>query len=163
MTIPVDRFTQALFALLEETFENPRGIFLDSGTSLFETLEEISAADASRRLSEGRPTIAAQVEHVRYYLDVLARYMRGEKLGPIDWKEIWRTTGAVTPEEWESMKARLRASYENVSSYARSLQRWDGENEIGGALAIVAHTAYHLGQIRLTRLGMYAGRGRDRA
>jgi hypothetical protein len=25
---------------------------------------------------------------------------------------------------------------------------WDSENAIGGALAIVVHTAYHLGEIR---------------
>jgi hypothetical protein len=154
MTITLDRFTEPLFALLEETFEKPRGVYLDAGTSLFETLEGVSAAEASQRLSEARPTIAAQVEHVRYYLDVLHRYMRGEKLGEIDWREIWRKTGSVSTEEWQAMNARLRASYDRVSSYARNLETWDGENEIGGALAIVAHTAYHLGQIRLTLLGV---------
>jgi hypothetical protein len=150
LTIAVDRFTTPLLALLQETFEKPDGIYLDADTSLFQTIEGVSAADASRRLGPERPTIAAQVEHVRFYLDVLGRYMRGEQLGKIDWTEIWRTTGAVSPAEWDAAKARLRASYERVSSHVRSLEGWDGENEIGGALAIVVHTAYHLGQIRLT-------------
>jgi hypothetical protein len=155
-TIALERFTEPLFALLEEAFEKPRGMFLDSGTSLFETLERVSAAEASQRLAEGRPTIAAQVEHVRFYVDVLDRYMRGENLGEIDWKEIWRRVDAVSPEEWRAMKTRLHASYKRTSSYARSQEAWDGKNEIGGALAIVVHTAYHLGQIRLSLLGVRA-------
>jgi hypothetical protein len=156
MAIAVDRFTAPLLALLEETFEKPKGMFLDEGTSLFQTLDGVSADDASRPISEGRPTIAAQVEHVRFYLDTLLRFMRGEKMGTIDWKEIWRTVHAVSPAEWDATKARARASYDRVTSYVRSLETWDGENEIGGALAIVVHTAYHLGQIRLTALEVRA-------
>ena len=41
-------FTDELFAVLEETFETHHGIYLDKGTSLFETLETITAAEASR-------------------------------------------------------------------------------------------------------------------
>jgi len=150
VTIAVDRFTAPLLALLEETFEKPHGIFLDADTSLFQTLAGISAADASRPVAPGRPTIAAQVEHVRFYLDVLERYMHGEKLGNVDWKEIWRTVGDVSPRDWEAMKERLRGSYGRVVALTRNIEAWDGPNEIGGALAIVVHTAYHLGQIRLT-------------
>jgi hypothetical protein len=160
LTIALARLTKPLFALLEETFEKPRGMFLDSGTSLFETLEGVSAAEAARRLAEGRPTNAAQEDHVRFYMDTLDRYMRGEKMGTIDWGEIWRSTSAVSPEEWSAMKARLSASYGRVSSRMRSLPEWDGENEVGGALAIVVHTAYHLGQIRLTLLGVRGARPR---
>ena len=36
-------FIQAFHALLRETFEEVNGIYLDRGTSLFETLETISA------------------------------------------------------------------------------------------------------------------------
>jgi hypothetical protein len=159
VTIAPERFTEPLFALLEETFEKPRGIYLDSNTSLFQTLEGVSSTEASRRLFEGRATIAAQVEHVMFYLDLLDRYMRGETLGEIDWGKIWREVRAVSPAEWDAMKQRLRASYDRVSSHVRSLQGWDGENEIGSALAIVTHTAYHLGQIRLTLLGVRASGG----
>ncbi len=34
--------------LLDETFENHHGIYLDKGTSLFETLDGIRADEASR-------------------------------------------------------------------------------------------------------------------
>lgn len=148
--VTTERFTASLFALLEETFENVHGIYLDGGTSLFETLAGLSAEDASRPVAPGRPTIAAQVDHVRFYLDVLDRYMRGEKSGQVDWKEIWQKTSRVSPEEWQAIQRRLRASYDRVTALMKSFEGWDGENEIGGAMAIVVHTAYHLGQIRLT-------------
>lgn len=37
------QFTGALYMLLDETFDNVQGIFLDKGTSMFETLATISA------------------------------------------------------------------------------------------------------------------------
>lgn len=49
--IPLEWFTKALDGLLNETFSNVQGIYLDRGTSLFETLETISAEDASRPVS----------------------------------------------------------------------------------------------------------------
>jgi hypothetical protein len=67
--IPVDRFKTQLLDCLEETFSRIRGIYLDKRTSLYETLEGVSAAEASRAISQNSATIAAQVEHVRFYLD----------------------------------------------------------------------------------------------
>jgi len=142
-----DRFTGTLFALLDETFEQVHGIYLDRGTSLFETLATISAAEASRPISATCASLAAQVDHVRFYLDVLEQYMRGEAVGEVDWQSSWRLR-AVTPEEWESLKARLRVAYERVIGVMKRVESWEGENEIGGALAMVVHTAYHLGEIR---------------
>jgi hypothetical protein len=66
----------------------------------------------------------------------------------LDWGEIWRTVSAVTPEEWEASKARLRASYERIIARLKSKETWDGEDDIGIPIALVVHTAYHLGEIR---------------
>ncbi len=74
--IPVKRFKKALFRCLDETFSNVQGIYLDKGTTLFETLEGVSAEEASRAISANSATIAAQVEHIRFYLDVFDDYMR---------------------------------------------------------------------------------------
>jgi hypothetical protein len=46
--IPNDVLTRELLDLLDETFEHTQGIFLDRGHSSFETLEEVSADEASR-------------------------------------------------------------------------------------------------------------------
>jgi hypothetical protein len=145
--IALDRFTNELYPLLEETFERVQGIYLDKGTSLFETPAAISAEEASRPVSAGCASIAAQVEHVRFYLEVLERYMRGEAVGTVDWQASWQLTG-VTPEEWTALRGRLGAAYRSVSAVMRGFETWEGENDIGGALAVVAHAAYHLGEIR---------------
>ena len=145
--IVVERFTEELDALLGETFEQVRGIYLDRGTSLFETLATIDAEEASRPVSATCASIAAQVEHVRFYLEVLERYLRGETVGKVDWQASWQLT-RVTPDEWEARKGRLRDAYESVTAVIKGFETWEGETDIGGALAIVVHTAYHLGEIR---------------
>src|SRR5256885_15733440 len=97
-----DRFKTELFEIFEETFERVKGIYLDRGTSLFETLDTISAAEASQPVSVTCATLAAQVEHIRFYLDVLEGHMIGKPLPHVDWGEIWRTVSAVTPDAWDA-------------------------------------------------------------
>jgi len=155
--IPVERFKTQLLGCLEETFSRIRGIYLDKGTSLYETLEGVSTAEASRTISRNSASIAAQVEHVRFYLDVLDEFMRTGIDKKNNWREIWETVREVTPEQWEDIKRRLRQSHERVLATINSYETWDGENDIACALAILAHTAYHLGGIRLTLGAIRAG------
>jgi hypothetical protein len=142
------RFTTEVFNLLDETFENHHGIYLDNGNSLFETLEGIRADEASRPVGGKCASIAAQVAHVTFYLEVLERYFQTHDDSRVDWGEIWRTTREVTPEEWASMKRRLVDTHQRVLAMLRKLDNWNEETAIGGALGLVAHTAYHLGEIR---------------
>ena len=143
----LDRLTTDLYSLLDETFKNVHGHYLDKHTSLFETLATISAEEASQPVGYRCATLAAQVNHVRVYIEVLERYMRGEEVGKTDWAASWRVSG-VDDEEWESLKQRLDAAYQRVLATMKGFTTWDGEDEIGGPLAILAHTAYHLGEIR---------------
>ena len=140
-------FTDEILDLLDETFEQHHGIYLDKGTSLLQTLEGISSEQASRSASARSATIAAHVKHVSFYLDVLNDYIRNEQVGKVDWREIWRTTQTVTPHEWEAIKQELKESYHRVLDSLEEMETW-GENGIAGSLAILAHTAYHLGGIR---------------
>ena len=145
--IPVERFTYTLFGLLTETFESVYGIFLDRGTSLFETLDGITAEQASRATSSRCATLAAQVNHVRFYLDVLEEYMLETRTEQADWASSWQM-GAVTAEEWASLKMSLRESYARVRRTMEGFDSWDNDSRLGGAVAIVVHTAHHLGEIR---------------
>lgn len=149
MTPPnIERFVSPLFQALDETFTKVGGMYLDRGTSLFETLATISAAQASIPVSTSCASIAAQVEHVRFYLDTLERYLKNEEVSGVDWGEVWRTVSIVTPDEWEASKTRLKASYERVLAIMKSFDSWENEDSFGNALAILVHTAYHLGEIR---------------
>ena len=156
--IPVKRFKKALLACLDETFSTVQGIYLDKGTTLYETLDGVSAGEASQALSANSATIAAQVEHVRFYLDVLDDYMRTGEDKTNNWREIWERVRAVTPEEWEDIKRRLRQSHERVMATINSFENWDGKYDIAGALSILVHTAYHLGGIRVALAAIRAGR-----
>ena len=145
--IPLSLFTDELFPLLEETFEKVNGIYLDKGTSLFETLDTVSAEEASRPVSASCASIAGQVEHVRFYLQVLQDYMQQKEVGKVDWAASWYLK-TVTSEEWAALKQRLRSAYQDLTALVKGFDTWQGESELGGALAIVVHTAYHLGEIR---------------
>jgi hypothetical protein len=143
-----DLFTQSLLLTFEEAFENVHGMFLDKGTSMFETLATISAEEASRPVGAKCASIAAQVEHVRFVLDLTVQFATGNPPAKVDWDEIWRTVREVTPEEWEASKQRLRASYQDLIQTVKSMPGWEGPNVMRGTMAVVAHIAYHLGEIR---------------
>ena len=80
-------------------------IYLDKGTSLFETLATISAEEASVPVGGKCATLAAQVKHVAFYLDVLERSVRTQQYERQDWGKIWRETSAVTAEEWDDAQS----------------------------------------------------------
>jgi hypothetical protein len=146
-TISREHFLNSLFALLDETFENHHGIYLDKNTSLFQTLETVSAEEASIPVGGKCASLAAQVEHVNFYLEVLERYIFQHDASHVDWGEIWRRVEKVTSEEWNVSKAKLESTYRRIDKALHENETW-GEDVIGGAMAIVVHTAYHLGEIR---------------
>jgi len=146
MTFEQD-FTTSLFQLMGETFEEPIGIFLDRNTSLFQTLETISAQEASIPVGGKCASLAAQVAHITFHLEVLERYIVNHDTNRVDWGEIWRTVEKVTPGEWDLLRDKLRQAYQHLGMLLRGNKVWD-ENAIGGSLSIVVHAAYHLGEIR---------------
>lgn len=143
-----ERFIAFYFPAMEETFESVHGIYLDKGTSLLETLAGLTPEEASQANSPGQATIAAQVEHVCYYIEVLEGIMDGRPADSVDWQEIWKRRAGVTAEEWNALRHRLGQGYKRVMTRARMLD-WRGEEDISGALAILVHTAYHLGGLRM--------------
>jgi hypothetical protein len=147
-TIASEHFQQALLTALDETFDSVRGIYLDRGTSLFETLAGITAEKASIPLGGQCATLAAQVRHVAFYLEVVDQSVRDPNYPPVDWGEIWRTVNSVTPDEWAAIQNDLRASYNRIIALVHDTPDWDNARTIGGAIGVIAHTAYHLGEIR---------------
>ena len=147
-SIQPDHITKALVMLLDETFEQVHGFYLDKGTSLFETLTTITAQQASIPVGGKCATLAAQVKHIAFYLDVLEKSVRESNFAPVDWGEIWRTVGQVDANEWQAIQDELRASYARIQELVSTTADWPSEAEIGEAIALIAHTAYHLGEIR---------------
>ena len=147
-TIDSDLFKKSLFMLLDETFDQVQGIYLDKGTSFFETLATISAEEASIPVGGKCATLAAQVKHTAFYLDVLEENVRTQKFERVDWGKIWREVTAVSPQEWQAIQDELRDSYNHVKQLINDQAEWKNEYEVGGAMGMIVHTAYHLGEIR---------------
>lgn len=147
----IDRedYTNSFFQLLKETFEGPPpetgSAYLDKGAGLFQTLEQVSAEAASTSPTPGAPTIAAHCEHVRFYVNALYELMRGAT-DKVDWKLSWQTR-TVSFAEWNDLKENLRLAYVIITDHLRSVEDL-GDEEVGDGMAILVHTAYHLGAIR---------------
>lgn len=147
-SIQIDHFTKALFDLLDETFDSVKGYYLDRGTSLFDTLADISAVEASIPVGGKCATLAAQVKHIAFYLDVVEKSIRERSFSRVDWEKIWRTVDSVTPDEWSAIQTELRISYTRVLDLIQEMPDWPSDIQIGQAMALIVHTAYHLGEIR---------------
>jgi hypothetical protein len=143
------QFTEELLQLLKETFEGPAptgpSAFLNKGTGLFQTLEDVSAEAASTQARIEGSTVAAHTEHIRFYVNVHYKLMLGSR-EEIDWNESWRIK-TVNSLEWNDLRRELHQAYATVTQHLRALDGW-GDDETGLTMAIVAHTAYHLGAIR---------------
>ncbi len=142
-----DDFLKDVLFILRETFEgSPEGegsAYLDRGVGIFATLEKVSAESASRY--SGATTIAAHTEHAKFYLDRRCEIMNGNT-EKINWEQSWLIE-TVNETEWNHLREGMRKSYENVLRCFAGIEIWNQEN-IGDAVAIIAHTAYHLGAIR---------------
>lgn len=145
--ITADAVRTAVLGGLEEAFENVHGYFLDKGTSLFETLENVTVEEASQASVTTVGTLAAQVDHSTFYLKEAIRFAtEGPSDTHADWAGSWTTT-TVTQTEWDDLRAGLRSEYERMQQLVRSNPVWN-EMTLGGCIATIAHSAYHLGEIR---------------
>lgn len=141
-------FTGNLFQLLKEFFESPPSTgaaCLDQKTGLFDTLNALSAEQASKRVQDA-PSIASHCEHVCFYNDLLMGDLQGKIVGKVDWKQTWAKQ-TVNDGEWQTLNLTLKKQYQDLMEMLESFESWN-EDRVGNPMAILAHTAYHLGAIR---------------
>jgi len=147
MSVNVVDIRETLSTFLTETFEsgnNPEGtMYLDRGVGLFDSVANLSAEQASRKVIPGGTTVAAQVNHSSYYLEVLESYIQGETPEK-DWPGSWQPQ-RVDEAAWQALKDKLKTTYERLSATLQSQDDWD---KLEDGFAIAIHTAYHLGAIR---------------
>jgi len=155
-----DRYQKEIGSFLDETFEKVHGIYLDKGTSFLETLETITPEEASQRATAKAGSIAAHVRHVSFYMRVLQQALRGETLGKVNWREIWEQDGPVNAEAWRGLVDDLRGELTSLRHLLDTPGTWEREDAVGETMAVVVHTAYHLGAVRQA---LAVVRGRDGA
>ena len=162
MTDPTAALRAALGGLLREALEGPpdAAYFLNRGDrGLLASLDVLPAEAASAR-PDGRPSVAAHVDHLRYGLSLLNRWARGEDPWPdANFAASWKRQ-AVSAEEWAALKQAFAAE---AAAWAEAIGRrtdWSPESmaEIAGS---VVHLAYHLGAIRQLARGAAGPTARD--
>ncbi len=140
-------FAEAAAYLLRETFEgSPEGqpsAYLDRGVGIFATLDGLSADAASKEFHG--TTAAAQTEHAKFYLDRLCEFMEGRD-ERVNWEDSWLIE-TVNDAEWDGLRTTVRRSYEETLKCIAAVDSWTEVN-LGMAMGMIAHTAYHLGAIR---------------
>ncbi len=140
-------FIESVAYLLRETFEgSPEGTgsaYLDRGVGVFPTLDCVSAEKASAE--HHGTTIAAQTEHAKFYLDRMCEFING-RTENVNWEDSWLIE-TVNGAEWNALRDSVRRSYEDTLRCVATVEDWT-EDRVGEAIAMVVHTAYHLGSIR---------------
>ena len=135
--------------LLSELAHGPTDVayVLNRGDrGLLASLRSLSAAQASAQ-PDGRSSIASHVHHVRYGLNLINRWARGEDVyGQADWSESWRHQ-QVNDSEWDALVAGLEHEIRNWQE-AMALPRLLDDAALRETIGSVVHLAYHLGAIR---------------
>jgi hypothetical protein len=147
--IPTAEFTKWLFVLLAETFgvaDTPSGYILDTGQSgLLGTINTLSAEVASAAPAPEQATIASHCGHVLFLLQYFAAYERGETPEP-DWAGSWATR-TVDDAAWQALRQELQTTYDALMARLQARDTWP-ESGVAASLMLLAHCAYHVGEIR---------------
>ncbi|HEV8346997.1 MAG TPA: hypothetical protein VGQ16_10505 [Vicinamibacterales bacterium] len=142
---------RALSALLRELVDGsaPKAAWiLNPGDfGLLRSLDTLSARAASAVSPATGSSIAAHVDHLRYGLELMNRWARGENpFADADYSASWRRL-TVTESEWTTLRDRLRGEAQNWIEVVQRPRALD-DVELTGVIASIAHLAYHLGAIR---------------
>ncbi len=54
----------------------------------------------------------------------------------------------IPKTDYNTLNTQLQDSYQRVRKVMQDFDDWDKDERLGGAVAILVHTAYHLGEIR---------------
>src|SRR5215213_4623578 len=101
--------TRLFSELVDGVVADGAAFIVNSGDAgLLNSLEKISATDASRAVNEGA-TIAAHVQHLRYGLSLMNQWARegGNPFANAQWDEAWKTS-RVDAQAWGDMQRGLR-------------------------------------------------------
>jgi hypothetical protein len=140
----------ATLTLLREAFEGPAEsstYFIDNDprAGFFAVLDTLSAAEASKPMRPGGPTVAGHAHHAGFHLDMSSAWLRGDR-APRDWNESW-SVKSVDEKNWAALRRKLRDQYAEL---LRAIEAEPSANgvELATTVGAIAHAAYHLGAIR---------------
>jgi hypothetical protein len=120
---------------------NPR----DPG--LLRSLAALSAGQASER-RDGRSSVAAHVQHLRFGFSLMNRWVRGDAnaFADANYSQSWGTQ-QVDDRDWRALREGLAREVTAWTDAIAQPREWD-QMSLSAAISAVAHTAYHAGAIR---------------
>lgn len=153
-TLPFDVLKESILALLTEAHAGPPdphvSWFIDNepDSGVLGAVRNLSAAEASRSVDgSGRSgtTIASNIEHLRWCLSNANGALRGQPY-QYAWEESWKV---ITVEEaaWDKLRQDLETEYTSLLQAVSAQTELPGVY-LTGVLALIPHTAFHLGLIR---------------
>jgi hypothetical protein len=151
--IPVSAITESIVTLLTEAYPGPPDPnvtwFIDNepDSGILGMLRDVTAEEASRSVDGSGnlgTTIASHAEHLHWSLANMNRAMSGGEFG--NWSESWNLKEA-NAEEWDRLRDELRKEFDVLCSGLRKQTEIDPQY-LSGGLALAAHVAYHLGNVR---------------
>jgi hypothetical protein len=137
-----------LFSELVEGTGEREAFMLNRGdVGLLQSLDALSAADASRSTNDGA-TIAAHAQHLRYGLSLMNEWGAhgGNPFANAKWDEAWKVS-TVDESAWREIREGLRGETQRWLAVLQS-PREVANVEFTGMMSSIAHLAYHLGAIR---------------
>jgi hypothetical protein len=142
---------RTIVTLLHELIDGPSGdeayVLNPGDAGLLGSLDRLTAGDASAH-APGRSSVAAHVDHVRYGLELLNRWGRGERnpWADANWAASWERH-TVDDRAWDALRKALRSE---ASAWIQSAGREREMDDVAlaGVVGSIAHLAYHLGAIR---------------
>jgi hypothetical protein len=150
-TLPQTTALGSVVELLAEAFEGPRDpnitwfVSNQPGSGVFGTLDAMTPQEASRAPGTGRRSAAAHASHLAFSLRIAAAQLRGEH-PVVNWAESWAVS-SVDERGWSGLRSSLRAEYQALRAQLAA-ETAMGAEALTAAMAVVAHSAYHLGALR---------------
>jgi hypothetical protein len=150
----IDMLRRSLLNLLNELVDGSAKaaawVLNPEDPGILKSLDALTAEEASAVPTGGGSSVAAHVDHLRYGLDLLTRWSRGEEpFADADYSASWRRV-TVSEAEWASRREALRRE---AYAWREAIEQQPGARalsdvELTGIIASIAHLAYHLGAIR---------------
>jgi hypothetical protein len=134
--------------LVDGTAAAGEATILNTGdVGLVQSLEKLSAAEASRSTNDGA-TVAAHTQHLRFGIALLNRWAAegGNPFANAAWDEPWKIR-EVDASAWNEIRAGFRTEAHRFLAVLRE-PRELSETELGWLVGTIAHVGYHLGAIR---------------
>jgi len=120
--------------------------FVQGSEAIFNSVAELTAEEASRRVAGQPYSIGAHTVHLLYYLEHFNGHVRGDN-PTADWEGSWKRQ-EFSDAEWAEVGRELKAAYRFGLTVYESEGLPADEGQWTATIANIAHAAYHLGAIR---------------